>query len=389
MVAIGALFAHSQATRGTLEREFPFSVPVVKAALENIGAYSGSRLPSLEGFANLERVNLKDYQRPYYEFKIELEPTGQNHTRVKLSAHVSAWYTGPDAAEPGYRSLESNGHLENDLFDRLSDYLRDKSADAATLEQWIATAKKDRADAERHTSELQDQMKKLENPQSPEASYVAVAQPHLAVLSSPSDSAAPVLKAQMDDEFEVLERRGAWLRVKIDEGGSGWVKASQVQNSDVMPAKSAQLKNKAMAEAGFEVIRENTDDFNGDWARLKGKKALYVWARPNGSAMSRPMGNRLQFVQRLFTERYRVMAHSSQGATDGIVIIFLDDMGGVAAATLDDIRLWVEGSLNQASFLKRCSLDPPGAFQEPSPTPPLKQPAGASAKVRTEAPPAP
>ena len=61
-------------------------------------------------------------------------------------------------------------------------------------------------------------------------------------------------------------------------------------------------------------------------------------------------------------ERYRQVAHSSQDPWAGIVVIFLDQRGGVAAASIDDIRLWEDGALTQQAFLKRCSLDPPSAF---------------------------
>jgi hypothetical protein len=387
LVMMACSFAAYGQNAGAAQREFPFSVPAVKAALQNIGAFSGSRLPSLDGFANLNRVNLKDYQRPYYEYKIDIDPKGENHAVVHVKANVSAWYTGPDAAEPGYRALESNGRLENDLLDRLSDYLRDKSADAATLTQWIATAKQQREEAERRIANLQAQMKNLEDPaQIPELDYVSVTRPHTSVLSSPRETGKVLVHAELDDEFQVLERRGEWLRVAV-ENGEGWIRASQVRSGTAEAETAAAQKIKEAPVPGFEVIRENTDEFSGDWARLKGKKALYIWARPDGSAMSRPMANRLQFVQRLFTERYREMAHSSQDLADGIVVIFLDDMGGVAAASVDDIRSWVEGSLSQSAFLKKCSLDPPGAFEEPAPKGPLKQHARHRLKVQSEAAP--
>jgi hypothetical protein len=367
-----ALAAQAQTMRGAVERDLPFSLPTVKAALDNIGAYSGNRLPSLEGFADVARLNLKDYQRPYYEYKIELEPKGEKHAVIRVRANVSAWYTGPDAPEPGYRALESNGHLENDLLDRLSDYLRDKSADAATLTQWIATAKQQKEDADRRIAELQDQMKLLENPQAPETTYVAVTRPRVTILAAPEEAAAVMVHAQLDDEFQMLERRGAWIKVELDKGESGWVRASQVQFTAAASENALDSKSKAAPLPGFEVIRENTDEFAGDWARLKGKKALYIWARPDGSAMNRPMGNRLQFVQNVFTERYREMSHSSQDPAEGIVVIFVDDRGGVAAASMEDIRSWVEGTLSEAAFLKKCSLDPPGAFGEPTPGTPAK-----------------
>ena len=360
LFATYAVSTQAQTVRGAVTREFPFPIPAVKAGLDNVGAYTGGRLPSLDDFANLDRVNLKDYQQPYYEFKIQIDPKGPNQTVVQVKANVSAWYTGPGLPEPGYRALESNGRLENDLLDRLSDYLRDKSADAATLQQWIATAKQERVDTDQHTAELQEEMKKLENPPAQDASYVTVERPHVVVLTAPSDGAAVAVKAQIDDEFQVLEHRGAWLRLKLDDGQQGWVRAAQVEGSN---AAAASAESKKSSLAGFEVIRENTDEFTGDWQRLKGKRALYIWVRPDGTAMNLPTASRLQFVQSTFVERYRQISHSSTDPVEGIVVIFMDQRGGVAAASLDDIRQWVEGTLSQIAFLKKCSLDPPGAFQ--------------------------
>lgn len=368
------LVCPAQTLRGAIEREFPFSLPAVKAALENIGAYSGNRLPSLEGFADVGRINLKDYQRPYYEYKIELDPRGDKKVIVRVRANVSAWYTGPDLPEPGYRALESNGRLENDLLDRLSDYLRDKSADAATLAQWITTAKQQKEDTDRRIADLQGRLKKLENPHTTEVSYASVSRTHVSIVGAPEENAAVLLRPQIDDEFQVLDRKGSWIKLQLENGVIGWVRAAQVQIAVGADQSSSSARSKAAPTPGFEVIRENTDEFSGDWARLKGKKALYIWAKPDGSAMNLPTANRLQFVQNVFTERYQVMVHSSEAAAEGIVVIFVDERGGVAAASMDDIRSWVEGTLSQSAFLKKCSLDPPGAFGEASPSAPAKHP---------------
>jgi hypothetical protein len=46
-----------------------------------------------------------------------------------------------------------------------------------------------------------------------------------------------------------------------------------------------------------------------------------------------------------------------------VVVVFLGSRGGVAAATLADIRQWVEGGLPDAAFVNRCSLDPAAEFR--------------------------
>jgi hypothetical protein len=370
LLLASALVGWGADLKGAQEREFPVSLGAAKAALQNIGAYTGSRLPSLEGFVKLEGVHIQEYQRPYYEFKIELAPAVSGGTVVRVKANVSAWYVAPNA-EPGYRALDSNGRLESDLLDRLSDYLKDKAADATTLAQWIATAHAQRLSAESRLAELQDQLQTVQGSkgQTPEQEFVSVTTGRVSVLSAPNERASALLRAQVDDEFQVLEHRGAWLRVELDNAHSGWVKRVQVQSSAPLAAGDLDAQGKARGSLpGFTIIREAASDFSGDWPRLKGKKALYLWARPDGTVLNLPTGNRLQFVQTVFLERYREIAHSSQNSVDGIVVIFVDERGAVAAAALDDIRLWAEGSLTQSAFLKKCSLDPPTAFQNPSST---------------------
>ena len=64
-----------------------------------------------------------------------------------------------------------------------------------------------------------------------------------------------------------------------------------------------------------------------------------------------------------FVEGYRVTTHSQQ-QIDGVVVVFLGQKGGVAAATLADIRRWHEGYLTGKLFLDRCSLDPVDSFHD-------------------------
>ncbi len=101
---------------------------------------------------------------------------------------------------------------------------------------------------------------------------------------------------------------------------------------------------------------------------MKGKQALYIWARPEGSVLNEA-GSKLRFAESIFKERYREASHNSQNSVAGIVVIFLDQRGGVAAAALEDIGHWADGTLTQPAFLKKCSLDPPGAFEAARPNP--------------------
>src|ERR1700730_9963633 len=79
-----------------------------------------------------------------------------------------------------------------------------------------------------------------------------------------------------------------------------------------------------------------------------------------------PGGDKLQLEEHIFRERDRETAYDSRNSVAGVVVIFLDQRGGVAAASLEDIRFWAEGRLTSTAFIKNCSLDPPGAFGNPA-----------------------
>ena len=114
---------------------------------------------------------------------------------------------------------------------------------------------------------------------------------------------------------------------------------------------------------GFSVSREDVTVFSGDWARLKGKKVLFVYAQSRG--LLSDMGNedaKLGYAKRIFESRYRTVSQSKTDV-EGVVVVFLGARGGVAAATLSDIRQWLEGGLPDAAFVNRCSLDPPTEFR--------------------------
>jgi hypothetical protein len=367
LMAISACGLCAENSTAVQSRDYPFPLPAVKQALQQLGAYTGSRLPSLDGFIASVRADLGHYERPYYEYKIELQPAAVDRTTVRVKANVSAWYAEGQGGESGYVAFESNGRLENDLLDRLNELLTKNQSkiatDPETVVRQLAALRQQRLEAERRVAELQ---KQLQAPpaagQTSSAEIVSVIRPPVAVVSAPQENASVVLRTQSEDEFEVLEHRGPWLRVKLSDTTSGWVKRGQVRQS--VPAGSADEQPSDKTEAGaYTIIREMVSPFSGEWTRLNGKQALYLWARPEGSIRDVALGQKLKFVEDIFRQRYREVTHSSQSPVEGIVVIFLDKRGGVAAATLEDIAGWADGNLSQTAFLKKCSLDPPGAFE--------------------------
>ncbi len=63
-------------------------------------------------------------------------------------------------------------------------------------------------------------------------------------------------------------------------------------------------------------------------------------------------GSKLRFAETVFKQRYRESLHNSQSSVAGIVVIFLDQRGGVTAPALEVI-----GNFQDHLVLIRCLLD--------------------------------
>jgi hypothetical protein len=122
----------------------------------------------------------------------------------------------------------------------------------------------------------------------------------------------------------------------------------------------------ASGATNFTTPNQEVKAFVGDWAPLKGKPALFVFAQPSRAIPEGILGqSQFQFAKHVFTEGYREAMHSEQPMS-GVVVVFLGDKGGVASATLADIRRWRDGAISDKAFIERCSLDPPESFRDAS-----------------------
>src|SRR5437016_1411160 len=101
------------------EQTFHVSRADAEAALRKLQAYSGARLPTLDGFVSPEESSLDSYQRGYYQYSIQVDSLNATESRVRVSAKITAWHEDPNASKSGYRVLPSNGRLESDLLERL------------------------------------------------------------------------------------------------------------------------------------------------------------------------------------------------------------------------------------------------------------------------------
>src|SRR5260370_35732324 len=81
------------------------------------------RLPALEGFASPGDHPLNRYQRAYYQSAVQVSSTASGGSVVRVNTKVTAWYADSIPSHSGYQLLTSNGRLESDLLDQLTDLL--------------------------------------------------------------------------------------------------------------------------------------------------------------------------------------------------------------------------------------------------------------------------
>jgi hypothetical protein len=417
LVSIASLPAGSQTEiSAPVERTLPYTVDVVKRGLSQVGGFEGGRLPMVDGFVTASIPQLDRYERPYYQFRLQLNAADANTTSLKVEARISAWYTDPDPSHSQYRSLPSNGRLEADLLDRLLEALGSSpvkpevvapTAKApATLpaaetsapgpvspppaKPSLPTAKPansspapqeqlDALLAERQAVRNQtaatlaqiEQLKAADHKSEEVAKFASIKHAGVGVMSRKNFGGPVLFRAQAEDEFEVQSLEAGWALVRLSDGPTGYIQADELslppgiaeKPSVAEDATPAQPVKTSEPDLGFWVSREDVSVFSGEWARLKGKRVLFVYAQPRG-LLSDLAGDdsKLAYAKRVFVTRFHSVTQSSPNV-EGVVVVFLGSKGGVVAATVPDIRQWVEGGLGDEAFVNRCSLDPPAEFR--------------------------
>jgi hypothetical protein len=400
------------AASAVVERKYSSRFEVVKKTLEQIGAQNGGRLPMLDGFVSSLNAVLENYERPYFQYRVRVTPVDANTTTVGVEAHISAWYADPQPDRAQYRALPSNGRLEADLLDRLQEALNARSKSdrtvtnapsapappavttipavvpvtspatipgkassaPATLQQQLDAILAERQSIREKTSSLLAEIEALKAAglKSADADKFGLVKHSGVGVMTRMNFGGPVLfRAQAEDEFAVVALQAGWAEVRLSPDSTAYIQADEL----ILP--SGVLEQPALSETaalprpepqrqfdlGFSVSREDVNLFSGEWAQLKGKKVLFVYAQPRGLLAGLAVDDsKLAYAKRVFESRYRTVLTSSPGV-EGVVVVFLGGNGGVAAATLVDIRQWVEGGLGDEAFLNRCSLDPAAEFK--------------------------
>lgn len=410
-----------------IERVYEHSQVDVEKALQELQAYATNRLPALDGFVRANASTLDHFENPHYQYRIEVFSQGPTQVLVQVTAKITAWYADADPAHSQYALIPSNGRLEQDMLDRLSIYLEKgrartasdpaagspgaragttasrhaspaglqddppaggaegasgtsmnfagggngdgagaaapagAAADPANLAAQVAGVRSEREAAESNQRKLQQQISELEANSRTQRYLSNLAVIHSAgtpIFEQADETSKVLFRADPEDEFEIIQVRQHWVQVRLENSGQAWVRASQLQASNqVDDADDA-------GAANFTTPNQEVKAFAGDWAPLKGKQALFVFAQPARAIPENLLGkSQFDFSKHIFTEGYRAAAHSQQNFA-GVVVVFMGAKGGVASASLEDIRRWRDGLLPEKQFLSRCSFDPPESFGE-------------------------
>jgi hypothetical protein len=382
------------------ERAFPQSKDSVEQMVKKLQPAMSGRLPVLDGFVSTGDQPLDHYRRAYYQTAVQVTSNSSKGSVVRVSTKITAWYTDPTGAHSGYRLLNSNGRLESDLLDQLSDELTAKtapvpaaSADATgeithnSAEQTppppvhLPTSAagtpfsaplnpslpaRDAVSSAKNAPDrdLQEQIRSLEEVlrnQGHPNNLVAIKQAGTAVVASPSLTAKPLFLASAHDEFEMLDFNADWVHVRVSGLSRGWIWRNSVEMPEGIPdtATRAGAGAKAAAEQLFHVTREETAAFPGDWEPLKGKsvKILSI-EKVSDAASDSGLIMRLEFAKSELEKNYSEVAQKSS-TLGGIVLIFDSADGGMIAATLPAMQKWRAGILSDSAFWRQCFFDPP------------------------------
>jgi hypothetical protein len=384
-------------------RDFTMPRAQVEQALKDLQAYSGQKLPVLDGFVAPPDKPLDRYERGFYQLSIELLPGDAGGTIVRLSAKITAWYADRDVTKSGYQVLPSNGRLELDFLDRLEEKLTGKPVasvsptanspqapqpkldlsaartaatmaaplpQAAQQPDEIAQLRNQRIAGEKRVQQLTAELQNLQELQRTQAhprNLLVVKKPHTPIYAKNGETSRILFEAAANDEFEFLDEEGEWIHITISGDSRGFVRKNSVELPEGVAA-SLQSAGAGPEEkfTGFRIEREDTGDFPGDWAPLKGKK-VKIFTVQIASQNPKETGPtaRLNYCLALF-EKGLHEGTAANPAPEGVVVIFDAADGGIAAATSVNIQKLASGSLKGEAFWQQGYLDPPDAFSPAS-----------------------
>ena len=399
------VFAVSSAKGQATPYARTFSRPKIEVeqALKDLQAYTGQKLPIVDGFVAATQQPLDRYERAFYQFSIEVLPGVPAGTIVQVSAKITAWYADKDPAKSGYQILPSNGRLELDLLDRLDEKFGNEPAPGTTRSlansgisvpapklnlagginmspgngdpvvapegtEELNRLRSEREAEEKRMRSLNVELQGLEEVKKNQAhplNLVTVKRAGTPVMARAGEESRVLFKAAVNDEFEFLDAEGEWIHVQISGVSRGYIRRSALELPELI---AEHLEETAKAEAAakqaaFRVEREENSVFPSDWEALKGKTVKIYTVQPaNQDPKQTDARAKLNFAGSLMQ---KFVEGVTPGATagDGVVVIFDSADGGIAGATLASIQQLAKGEISEEAFWKQCYLDPPETFQ--------------------------
>ena len=440
-----AVAQSGSAPAGANERTYRQSKSAVERALQELQPSMGGRLPVLEGFALPGDHPLNRYQRAYYQSAVQVSSTASGGSVVRVSTKVTAWYTDSTPSRSGYQLLTSNGRLESDLLDQLTDLLatrpsatssggsssesssqsssesfpviapsaasakRPAIADkgiadkglaeptisapmprlpetgrtfSSSLEQGLsgqALSAQQLADANNSQKKPPDQtatglqaeaasLEEVLKNQAHPKNLVAIKKTGTPVVATPSLNGKTLFLASAHDEFEMLDFNADWVHVRISGLSRGWIWRTSLEMPEgISDIPQAGASTKPVAADLFQVTREETAPFPGDWEPLRGRNVKIISVQKiQENEKDSGARAKLEFAKSFLDKSYAELAAKSQELS-GVVLIFDSVDGGMIAATLPTVQQWKAGTLSDAALWHQCYFDPPETFNVSGP----------------------
>jgi len=404
----------SRAQTTPVERTFQAPKGAVEKALKQLQASLSGHLPTLEGFAEAGERPLNRYQRAFYQCTVQVSAAPAGGSVVRVNAKVTAWYAGANASRSGYQLVTSNGRIENDVLDQLSEKLASNSAGmderprpatsaplpksntsdepaisapvpgsgtagafSQSLNQGLAnkglaasippprdqpgdtkSPQKGATNLQSEIASLEDVLKNQAHPRN----LVAVKKSGTPVVGSPSLTGKTLFLASAQDEFEMLDYSVDWVHVRISGPSRAWIWRTSLEMPEGIPdvPRNGDAAAPTVADL-FRVSREETGQFPGDWEPLRGRNVKIISVQKvRENEQGGGASAKLAFAKSLLDQTYEELTKSPD--LSGLVLIFDSADGGMIAATLPTIQRWRAGTLNDAAMWHQCYFDPPETF---------------------------
>lgn len=286
--------AQASPQAGPYERTYSQSKRAVEKALKELQPSMRGRLPVLEGFALPGDHPLNQYRRAYYQSAAQVSSTASGGSVVRVNSKVTAWYTDSTPSRSGYQLLPSNGRIESDLLDQLSDLLASsagatnsggsssgnpsgRSREGFSVTTPPAPSGKRSATLEKGVAAIAEPAISAPTPQLPEngRAFSSALEPGLssqprAETRNQQNRAADQAEARLREEAASLEE------VLKNQAHPKNLVAIKKTGTPVVASPSLEGKTLFLATAHdeFEML-----DFNADWVhvRISGLSRGWIW----------------------------------------------------------------------------------------------------------------